>query len=74
MQHLIVVMRKKGYFLILPENILIAIAEILEKEQFFQLCVLKYVLVCREDYCLNNGLLLVKSLDAQCPDSCLPHE
>ena len=39
-------------------------AEILEKKQFFQLHVLKFLFLCHEDYCLNNGLLLVKSRDA----------
>ena len=39
-------------------------AEILEKKQFFLLHALKFLLVCREDYCLKNGLVLVKSLDA----------
>ena len=39
-------------------------AENLEKEQFFQLHALKFLLVCRKDYCLNNSLLLVRSRDA----------
>ena len=39
-------------------------AKILEKKQFFQLYALKFLLLCREDYCLNNGLSLVKSRDA----------
>lgn len=48
-------------------------AEILEKEQCFQLHALKFFLICREDcltdglfndYCLTDGLLLVKSRDA----------
>ena len=32
-------------------------AENLEKEQFFQLYKQKFLLVCREDYCLKDGFL-----------------
>ena len=38
-------------------------AEILEKGQCFQLHALKFLLVCRVDYCLKDGSLLVKSRD-----------
>ena len=33
-------------------------AEILEKEQFFELHVLKFLLVCREDYCFEGRLAI----------------
>ena len=39
-------------------------AENLEKKQVFQPHALKFLFVCRQDYCLNNGFLLVKSRDA----------